>query len=398
MMGTMINSRFAAVILTSLLLSFAVAPIYAHGGDGQFHQLTECNDAKVYPLAPVNWDSCKDVKVYDRQVLKLHFDLKNISDKKLKINFIKSTCPCLSLEKEFSDIELAPGGVVSVDFTLDGKHLKIGPFNRLFLIDVEGFKEATMKVSGENFKAVDFEPKQILQLGRFVGDVPWKRTVTIVSLLDDDRVKSLPPAPHELLNVVVTKAAPKRFKVEISPKGALPFKKNKIVLQFPVEGIPNYGPAEVGVLFEPTGWKLQAENATITINKAEAKLDEPCVVEGKLVLAKAPPKKVTTHFWGNKPPNDPLENNPNVAVVSVADNEEKKAHPLSSPETWKPLLDKIVFPALPENVKAEKIPSNGGIVLKITLPAGFFNEERKFVGIPVNYNGSQITTLSIVAE
>ncbi len=397
-MGIMFNSRFASVIWASLLLSFILFPQYADGAESNFHHLTEYNDAKVYPLAPVNWDSCKDVKLYDRQFLKLHFDLKNISDKQLTINFIKSTCPCLVLEKELSNIELAPGAVVPVDFTLNGKKLKLGPFNRVFLVDVEGFREATMKVTGENVKVVDFEPKQILQLGRFIGDVPWKRTVTIVSLLDDDSMNILPPAPHDLLNVVVTKSAPKRFKVDISPKGALPFKKNMIALQFPVEGIPNYGPAEIGVLFEPTGWQLQAENTTIAINKDETNLGEPYVAKVKLILAKAPPKQTPKHYWGNKPPKDPLEDNPNVVVVSVADNEEEKAHPLSSPETWKPLLDKIVFPSLPENVKAEKIPSKGGIVLTFTLPAGFFNEERAFVGIPVNYNGSQLTTLNIVAQ
>ena len=396
MMYCMHFSRLVSAVLFCLILASACPS--AHAEEEKPHELTSANDVNVYPIAPVNWDSCKDVKLYDRQFMKLHFELKNISDGKLKVNAVIPACPCLSLEKEFTSVELAPGGAIPVDFKINAGKLKLGAFERYFVVEVEGHKNATMRVNGTVAKPMKFEPNQILQLGRFIGDVPWKRTVTIVSLLEDDSLKILPPAPNALLNVVVSKVAPKQFKVDISPKGTLPKKQNKVALLFPVEGIPNYASVEIGVLFEPTGWRFQAENAKLTIDKAETNLAEPCVVEGRLVLAKAPPKQPPKHYWGHKPPKDPLENNPSIAVVSVADNEENKAHPLSSPETWKPHLDKVAFPYLPENVKVEKVPSNGGIVLKFTLPGGFFNDERTSVRVPVTYNGSPVATLSIVAQ
>ena len=355
-------------------------------------------DPQSYPLALENWDSCKVGRLMDAETRHLSFSLRNIAGKPVFIKAIKAGCPCIKLDKPLEKISLAPGQSVKTEFTISARKIKKGPFNRPVIVETEGAPIATVSVTGENVEMIDFSPAPAIDLGTFIGDVPWKRTVTIVSLLDDDSLKILPPPSHALLNVVLTKEAPKQFKVEISPKGTLPKKQNKVALLFPVEGIPNYDSVEIGLLFEPTGWKFQAENAKLTINKAETNLAEPCVVEGKLVLAKAPPKQPPKHYWGHKPPKDHLENNPNIAVVSVADNEENKAHPFSSPETWKPHLEKVVFPYLPENVKAEKIPSNGGIILKFTLPAGFFTEERTSLRVPVTYNGSPVATLSIVAQ
>ena len=361
----------------------------------QVHIIGEDAATDGFPLVSVGGSSCLQLKLYDMEKRKLNVSLKNISKNSVKIKVVLRGCPCLTLAAPIKNVVLGPGQSLPVDFTIDAKNLKPGAFDRFFYVDIEGYDSpARLPVKGEVTELFKFSPNKVIQLGTFIGDVPWTRTFTLESLAGPDKVSIKPPEDNPLFNVEVQKESPTLFKVKVSPKGELPAKRLKEVIELTVEGIPNYGPAELGLMGIVTGWSLVLENEDIVLKSKDINHEEPVTVEAKLILRSEKfAKKSRRQQSGSEKKDNPL-----ITVQTVADNEEKKAHPLSSPETWQPLLKDIMVERLPENVKLEKIPSDGCIILKFTLPAGFFKSSAPSLYVPVKYKNKSLSSLSITAR
>ena len=224
--------------------------------------------------------------------------------------------------------------------------------------------------------------------------MPWSRTFTIESILEPDKVEIKPPEQNQHLSIEVKKESPTVFKVTVSPKGKLPPRKLKELIRLPVEGIPDYGPIELGILGNVTGWALTLENNSFVFSKTSIDHDAPMTVETKVIMKSEKPRKPSYKHRGSHDKKD----NPSITTLSVAENEEKQTRPLTSPETWKPLVDEITIEHIPENVKLDKIPSSEGIILKLTLPPGFFNSSTPFINAPVKFKGNLLSYLKVASK
>ena len=348
-----------------------------------------------FPLVSVGGESCLSLKLYDMETRKLNISLRNISKAPVKIKAIIPGCPCLSLQSKIEDATVAPNALFPVEFTINAKKLKSGAFDRFFYVQLdERENPAKLPVKGEITELLKYSPNQVIQLGTFVGDVPWTRTFTIESTLEPDKITIRQPENQQLLKVEVQKESPTIFKVVVSSKGKLPAKKLKEVIELPVEGVPNYGPAEVAVIGVVTGWDLSLEKDAFVLAKNRIDHEKPTVIETKMIFKSEKPAKPSRRHRANAAKHD----NPMITLLPVADNEEKQARPLSSPDSWKPLINDISIDNIPENVKLEKIPSNGGIVLKITLPPGFFKSSKPFLNLPVKVRNNIISMLKVSAK
>ncbi len=360
-----------------------------------WHIIGSKTNPDVFPIIVTDGESCLQLKLYDLEVRKLHLTLKNISKGLVKIKTIMPACPCLSLPEPIKDVTLEPNSTIPVDFTITARKLKPGNFDRFFFVDVDGYEiPARLPIKGEIKEILKYTPNKIIQLGTFIGDVPWTRTFTIESLLEPDKLSLKAPEEHKHFNVTVTKESPTAFKVTVSPKGKLPEKALKEAIPLTVEGVPGYGPAEVGIICNAIGWALTLQKSNIALAKRNINHEEPLSVEAKLILKSDKSVKISKM---PRPHRNKVDN-PDITVISVADNEEEQTHPLSSPETWKPLLNDISVERLPENVTLEKIPSNGGIVLKFTLPAGFFKSSTTSMKVPIRFKGNIIAAFKVVAR
>ena len=393
-------SLLAALVLSATtfcpLRTMADEPEKADNGVQKYpwHYINDKELPDVFPLVSVDAEASLQLKLFDLETRQLKVSLKNVSKKPVTIKTIKRGCPCLALTSPIDNAVIEPGALLPVEFTINAKKLTPGKFDRFFFVDVDGYEyPARLPVRGEITEPFKFTPNKVIQLGDFIGDVPWTRTFTIESTLEPDKVAIKPPENHQFLNIEVKKESPTVFKVVVSPKGKLAPRKLKEEIQLPVEGIPDYGPIIVGIKGLATGWALAVENNSFVFPKNKINHEETIVVEAKLILRSEKNEKAS------KPQRrGHTMENPFIAVESVADNEEKAAHPLSSPETWKPLLKEIYIDYLPDTVKLDKIPSDGGIVLKFTLPPGFFKSSVPYLHLPVKYKGDILAIIKVVSR
>ncbi len=393
----MISFR-ASLVLATVILCQAVSADEPKAADAppnhNIHRILS-QETPDFPLISVGGEECLKLELYDMETRELKVSLKNITKAPVIIKAIIPGCPCLTLKSQIENVTVEPNALFPVDFTINAKKLKSGPFDRFFYVEIDGQETpARLPVKGEIKELLKFSPNKVIQLGTFIGDVPWTRTFTIESTLAPDKITIKPPQNQQVFNVEVQKESPTVFKVIVSPKGTLKAKKIKEIIQLPVEGVPNYGPAELGISGTVTGWVLALEKDSIILAKNNINHEEPMVVEAKIILKSDKTGKNTRRHKANTEKND----NPSISVLPVADIEEKKARPLSSPETWKPIMNDISIEWMPDNVKLEKIPSDGGIVLKFTLPAGFFKSSRPFLQVPVKHQGNVISMFKILSK
>lgn len=334
-------------------------------------------NAAEYPAELLDWESCKVGNLMDEEIRHLSFTLKNITQAPIKIKAIRPACPCLKFNDTIADIELKPQEKYTANFDILGTKLKPGEFLKSVIVEIENAKIATMSISGTVVEMVEFEPSAAIDLGTFVGDVPWKRCIDLKTHFESEDVKVLPPEKDsKYFNFTIIKQNKNLFTVEITPK--MPFPKStktfREVIHLPVQGVPNYGPIEIGVKGQATGWLFSITKDTLYLPKTSIKNEEAIEVETMLILKNDKPAQEIHKT--NKP-------EPIIKLVSMSVAEEEDlVHPTSDPATWVKLLDLVEVQA-PLDVLVSKIPSEGGMILHVSIPAGFFKNGRPITPISV---------------
>lgn len=398
MTSTIFPVKSALLLVAAILCNALTAAEEPNEDDNEPKQkwhVISSEESSDFPLISVGGESCLTLDLYDMETRKLNMSLKNITKAPVKIMGIIPGCPCLSLQAPIENATVEPNASLPVNFTINSRKLKPGKFYRFFYVQLDGRElPAKLPVKGEIKELLKYSPNKVIQLGTFVGDVPWSRTFTIESTLEPDKITIKQPEIQQRLKVEVQKESPTTFKVVVSSQGKLPAKKLKEVIELPVEGIPNYGPAEVALVGVVTGWDLTLEKEAFVLAKNRIDHEKTTVIETKMILRSDKTAKPTRRHRSNAVKND----NPLITIQTVADNEEKQVHPLSSPDTWKSIMNDVSIDNIPENVTIEKTPSDGGIILKITLPPGFFKSSSPFLNLPVKVRGNTISMLKVSAK
>lgn len=354
------------------------------------HVLTSASDPAVFPLAVQDWDSCKVGKLMDRELRHISFTLKNITKAPVKILHTKSGCPCLKLDDPLVDYTLDAGKTFKVSLTIDGKRLTKGEISRIAYVEVEGYPLSVMPITGEVVNMWEFEPKQIIDLGEFYGDIPWKRSFKIKSKFEDPNVKLNQPAENNLFNLALTQTAPKEYLLEVTPKIPLPAQTIKYSVEFPVSGIENYGPVQVGIKGVRTEITFSLTPKRIIIPKKLLKDTEPFVVEAK--IAKENPSENKRRSGRNRKASHGHSDEIHQQPVSV---EEDAARPFNSIKTWETFVKDISI-TVPDTVKVEKIAKADGISIKIHIPKEYFDKGKTNMRVTALYKGKKIDVLTVI--
>ena len=330
-------------------------------------------NSEVYPLTILEGEKLKSLTIMDREVLSLACTLKNISEKKVRIVDVQSSCPCLAID-EVKDAVLGPQKCLELKMSLDARRLSFkqdGSFEKKFFVHIENVPVSFAVVSGQMKEMISYDPAAIIDLGNFIGDVPqWKRTVTMTTLFEEENIDLKLIKGNRFFNLAVTKQAPKVFKLEITPKD--PFHVGMIQESIPlnVEGIPNYGPIAVLVLGHSQGLAFRLKQNTKIFKRNEVNTSENQEFDVPIDL-------LTLHM---EPKQSRLmrklvSNNTEMAHLPVS-KEENAIRPMDNVATWSKYATGFSMPEPPAGVSVQFVPEDNGVKIHFTVSPDFWKQEK----------------------
>jgi len=341
-----------------------------------------------YPLVLTNQEvgRVKDLLDNERRTLKAVFE--NRLGKDVVLQKVLCGCPCLTLAKEYAKTTVAANGRLELDFSIDGHAIHDEKFKRWMLFQVEGLPEVFLNFEGNLITKMRYEPVRSMNLGTFVGNVDWTRTIKIISDFQED-ITLEPPADHPLLKAELKKTDAKTYELTIKPK-SLPMKSGRFFAKFalPVKGVEHYGPVVVGVRGEVKGLKLALSRQQFTMDRAKMKAGEKGELKTLVILEED--KKSRIHF--NSRRRETVKDKDAYFPVS---NEEEAVRPLDKLETWEKIAQDIQV-KLPEGVKLTKTAAERQVVLNIEIAPDYLEKAQKaYLQLPVTYHQRGVGNIQI---
>jgi hypothetical protein len=365
--------------------------------EGVQQDTAEAVTPKPGALQVLDAESLQMGKVLDREQRDFSFRLRNGQEKPLKLNRVRVNCPCLSLlEVPPAEFTLAPGDECQIKGRFDAGKLKVGSFNRVVLVEVEGEELQLVHITGESVQMLDFEPGPGIDLGTFAGvDVPWSRTIHIKSRFTGDQVlELLPPPPNENFEYHLEKISATEYRFEFKPKLPLPRGRLKHLLDIPTRGIERYGSVQVGLFGTVTGWRLTTDKRLLMIDLKKAQAGQAHACEVKIVQENRETMRGGRRRFTRVAREKKMAET--LASVQLVSEEETAADSLNKLETWQKIAAAIRL-NLPEGVTLEKVPQADGIMLKMTFPENYFLERPRLT-VLVHYQKKTISRLNIVGR
>ena len=103
--------------------------------------------------------------LYAREQRHASFTLRNTSAFPQEIQDIFPTCPCITMDRSYRGILLAPQEALEIGFTMDAATVKIDSFGRVIQIDSKGNKPLQARVGGHILEPLLATPDKDVDLG-----------------------------------------------------------------------------------------------------------------------------------------------------------------------------------------------------------------------------------------
>lgn len=393
--------RLTILILTAFVIGGIAdqVPVIDLTPPPRDYVLTDDPRPDGFPVEIIDFEKCHAISILDYEVQSCSFTLKNLADTETTIKRLLPGCPCIALKdgRALTNVVLLPKGTRQVAFTIDAKKLALGDFSRSFLVEIEGQKPALFVVRGTVIPKLAFTPAKQLDLGAFVGDLPWQVTVQIQSLFDNDTISlDAPVSDHndQLVTSLVRKS-PKSWELTISPQ--LPMKQGTLrqSITLPVNGKKNYGPVSILITGQVKGFQLHLEDNNWHLHHHGIQPEQTIKLAAKIKFG-APPRPT---FGGSAHSTKHLQLNiPGLlGIVNISELEEKQ-RPLESPETWRNIMSDLTVEGLPNGVTASMIPTFDGVKINLAITGNVLLDTKhtyKKLTFEVKYKGKVIDNIEI---
>ena len=350
------------------------------------------------PLVIENAEELKKLSVFAIQKLEFFVKLKNTGKAPVEIRTIRTNCNCLELNTKVNGLTIDPNETLPISIFLLGRHLQPGRFYRYILLDNKGYMVQRIELEGYQKPMFVYEPSQHLDFGLFVGNVPWKRSITIRSLVPGVEL-SLPPLPKDMKenpwNIQLTKQADSLYVFEVSPN-FLPMKQGKFQMNMPlhVKGEGVEGTIAVGFMGGVRGQRFLAERKEFQILASKEDLSQELIWLNRIIPVPESERHSSTYYQAKRSSSASKIFTQQPVTYWPVTLEENRAGGYFEKSTWEKLLPDFAVKCSDETLKATLRPQVHSVEVEVVFPKNYFKPDApKQVKMEYLFQGKPFATV-----